>query len=123
MYFVYLLFKRTESLCWREITVTQVNNIIFPRIDRPIQVPSFTVILFVMNITETLLCTGEGSQGSYRESCSVSLRLPDRGALSMGESKRVIIRKAWPWTIVSNVFGECHAPCTQKTYFVDFEKE
>ena len=46
MYFVYLLFKRTESLCWREITVTQVNNIIFPRIDRPIQVPSFTVILF-----------------------------------------------------------------------------
>jgi hypothetical protein len=46
MYFVYLLFKRTESLCWREITVTQGNNIIFPRIDRPIQVPSFTVILF-----------------------------------------------------------------------------
>jgi hypothetical protein len=46
MYLVYLLFKRTESLCWREITVTQGNNIIFPRIDRPIQVPSFTVILF-----------------------------------------------------------------------------
>ena len=59
-------------------------------------------IVLVMNITETLLCTGEGSQGSYRQSCSVSLRLADRGALSMGKGKRVIIRKASPWTIVSN---------------------
>jgi len=77
-------------------------------------------IVLVMNITETLLCIGEGSLGSYRQSSSLSPWLADRGAISMGEGKRVIIRKAWPWIIVSNVFRECHAPCTQKTSFVDF---
>ena len=36
---------------------------------------------------------------------------------------QVIIQKAWPWTIVGDVFGVCHAPCTLKTPFVVFEKE
>jgi hypothetical protein len=36
---------------------------------------------------------------------------------------QVIIRKTRPWTIVGNVFGECHAPCTFKTSFIDFVKE
>jgi len=26
-----------------------------------------------------------------------------------------ILRKAWPWSIVDNVFGECHSPCTLST--------
>ena len=30
---------------------------------------------------------------------------------------------AWPWTLVGNVFRECHAPCTLKTSFVDLKKE
>jgi hypothetical protein len=32
---------------------------------------------------------------------------------------------AWSWTIllVGAVYGECHAPCTLKTTFVDFEKK
>ena len=25
---------------------------------------------------------------------------------------QVITQKAWPWAIVGDVFGECHAPCT-----------
>lgn len=50
----------------------------------------------------------------------------------MGESSRfwvgirggcqVIMRKAWPLTIVSNAFWECHAPCTVKNSSVDFGK-
>jgi hypothetical protein len=31
--------------------------------------------------------------------------------------------KVWSWTIVGNVFEECHAPCMLKTSFEDFEKE
>ena len=31
--------------------------------------------------------------------------------------------KAWPWTIMGDVFGECHAPCTKKTPNLVFEKE
>ena len=33
------------------------------------------------------------------------------------------IRNAWSWTIVGNVFWECHALCTLKTSFVDFKTE
>jgi hypothetical protein len=32
---------------------------------------------------------------------------------------QVIIRKGWPWTIMGNVFGECHA---SSMLFVDFRK-
>ena len=35
----------------------------------------------------------------------------------------VIIRKAWPLATVGYVFEECHASCTPKTSFVDFETE
>jgi hypothetical protein len=56
------------------------------------------------------------------EPCSVRPQMVDRGALSM-ESCQVIIRKAWPWNIVYNMFWECHAPCTLNTSFVDFEKQ
>ena len=34
----------------------------------------------------------------------------------------VIIRKNWSWMIVGNVYGECHAPWTLMTSFVDFKK-
>jgi len=33
---------------------------------------------------------------------------------------QVMIRKAWPWTIVGTMFGGCHAPCTLNTCFLDF---
>jgi len=36
---------------------------------------------------------------------------------------QVIIRKAWPWTMVGNVFWQCHASCSLNTSFVDFERE
>ena len=39
------------------------------------------------------------------------------------EGCHVIIRKTWPWTIVRNVFGECHTRSMLKKYFVDFKKE
>ena len=43
-----------------------------------------------------------------------------------GRDSRVIIRNTWlwiewPWITVGNVLVECHAPCTPKTSFVDFE--
>ena len=28
-----------------------------------------------------------------------------------------------PWTIVGNMIGECHTPCTLNTSFIDFTKE
>jgi hypothetical protein len=35
--------------------------------------------------------------------------------------RQVLLRKAKPWTIVGNVFGECDDPCTLNTYFVDLK--
>ena len=35
---------------------------------------------------------------------------------------QVIIRKAWPWTIVGNVLGECHDPCMQKDLYCRFRQ-
>ena len=43
------------------------------------------------------------------------------GALSMADCQ-VIIRKAWPWTKVGNVFGECHDPCMQKELYCRFRQ-
>ena len=43
------------------------------------------------------------------------------GAFLMGGCL-VIIWKTLQWTIVGNMFGECHAPCMQKTSFVDFDR-
>jgi hypothetical protein len=51
---------------------------------------------------------GEGSHGSNPQSSSME---------PWGEGG------AWPWTLVGNVFRECHAPCTLKTSFVDLKKE
>jgi hypothetical protein len=36
---------------------------------------------------------------------------------------QVIIWKTWPWTIVGNMFGECHIPCMLKASFLDFENK
>jgi hypothetical protein len=33
---------------------------------------------------------------------------------------QVMIWKTCLWTIVGNMFGECHAPCTLKNSFLDF---
>jgi hypothetical protein len=33
---------------------------------------------------------------------------------------QVIIRKTGPWTIVGNVFGDCHVACTLNTSVVDW---
>ena len=49
-------------------------------------------------------------------------QVADRGGPLVGGCQ-VIIRKAWSWTIVGDVFGECHAPCTSNTPFVVFEEE
>jgi hypothetical protein len=51
-----------------------------------------------------LLCNRDSSQGSTMS------------------GYRVITQKAWPWTIVSNVFRECHTPC-MLIFFWDFKKE
>lgn len=37
-----------------------------------------------------------------------------------GEADQVIIRNAWTWTIIDNMFGEWHTPCTLKTSVVLF---
>lgn len=50
---------------------------------------------------------------------------------SMGEKKEKAfnakfgenLNKSSSWSIVDNVFGECYAPCTLKTSFIDFEIE
>ena len=36
---------------------------------------------------------------------------------------QLVIRKTWPWTTLGSMFGEWLAPCTLKTYFVDFRNE
>jgi len=54
--------------------------------------------------------------------CLVRSSVADREFLLM-RGCQLIIRKAWPRTIVGNVFGECHAPYILKTSFVDFGKE
>jgi len=46
----------------------------------------------------------------------------DINSLSIGGCQ-VIIQKVWPWTIVGNIFGVIHTPCTSKTSFVDFKIE
>jgi hypothetical protein len=38
-----------------------------------------------------------------------------------GWGGQVLLRKAKPWIIVGNVFGECYDPCTLNTYFVDLK--
>jgi hypothetical protein len=43
--------------------------------------------------------------------------------LSMQILAKTLTNGVRAWTIVDNVFGECHAPCTLKTSFVDFEIE
>ena len=66
----------------------------------------------------TELGTDEGSQGPIP-------KLSAPSSLQRGVSSRwgrrglcqVIIRKAWPWTIVGNVLGEDHAHCTLKSFF------
>ena len=45
----------------------------------------------------------------------------DRGDSSVGDCQ-VKIRKTYPWTIVGNMIGESHAPCTL-TPVVDFGVE
>ena len=42
-----------------------------------------------------------------------------KSRISMADYQ-VIIRKAWPWTIVGNVFGECHDPCMQHDLYCRF---
>lgn len=43
------------------------------------------------------------------------------GILLIG-GRQIIIQKAWPWTLVGNLFGECHASYTLKTSFVILKK-
>jgi hypothetical protein len=56
---------------------------------------------------------------SHRSITSHEFRMG--GALSMADCQ-VIIRKAWPWTIVGNVLGECHDPCMQKDLYCRFRQ-
>lgn len=39
------------------------------------------------------------------------------------EGVKVIIQKPWLWTIIGNVFEECHALWTLRTSFTYFEIE
>jgi hypothetical protein len=59
--------------------------------------------------------------GSNPQSCPVS-RVADKGS-PLYWGFHVIIRKAKSWTIVGNVFGECHNLCTLNTSYVDLEKK
>ena len=36
---------------------------------------------------------------------------------------QVVLQKAWPWTTVGNMFGECYAPCTLQISFVATTKD
>jgi hypothetical protein len=46
-------------------------------------------------------------------------RMADRGRLLDGGLSDYYT-ESWPWTIVDNMIGECHTPCTLKTSLVDF---
>lgn len=69
------------------------------------------------------LGTGEDSQSSIHIAAHCVLMWRIRGCpFDGGRGSHVIIRKTWPWTIVSNVFWEYHAPCRLKL-LLNFEKE
>ena len=66
--------------------------------------------------------TDEGSQGSNPQSSSARSQVADK-RIPLGGGCHVMIQKGWPWTIVGNVFGECHTPCTLKNSFCRFRKK
>jgi hypothetical protein len=69
-----------------------------------------------------MLGTGEGCHDTtHRCGQRVPWRWIDR-ILSIGGGQ-AIMWKSWPWTIMGNVFGQCHAPCTLKSSCVVFGKE
>ena len=48
-------------------------------------------------------------------------RVADRGSLLDGGLSDYYT-ESWPWTIVGNMFRECHTPCMLKTSLVDLKK-
>ena len=73
-------------------------------------------------VSNMLLDADEDFQDANRQSCSMLPLMADRGSPLDGGCQD-ILRKAWPLTIVSAIFGVDHAPTTLKTsFFVDFEK-
>jgi len=68
--------------------------------------------------------TGSGgvSEGANTQNCPTRPLVVDWGALLM-TGCQVITHNAWPCTMASNVFVECHAPCSLNNSFVDFAKE
>ena len=68
-----------------------------------------------------LCTTGESFQGSNPHSLPVYSRMADGGDPLDG-GRQIIIQKAWPWTLVGNLFGECHASYTLMTSFVILKK-
>jgi hypothetical protein len=81
-----------------------------------------TMILLIpyLLLPNRILVKVPSSHSQRAAQCVSVLRIV--GVLLMAGCQ-VIIRKACTWTIVGNMFGECHAPSTLKTSFVDFEKE
>ena len=72
-----------------------------------------------------VLVTGEGSQGSNQQRCSVDLLVLVTGEGSQGSNQQRC--SVYPQVVDKRVPFDCleksHAPCTSKTSFVDFEKE
>lgn len=66
-------------------------------------------------VSSLYMGTGEGSQGSSKHSCATRPRVTCMRITIDGRGLHVKVLKEWPWTIVSNVCGEC--------IFVDFGLE
>ena len=58
-----------------------------------------------------LLGTGAVYRARPTELTKREPRKAERGGPPVGGCQ-VIIQKAWPCTIVGDLFGECHDPCT-----------
>ena len=61
--------------------------------------------------TDTSSGHRRGLKGSTHRANPAQPQVADREGPLVGGCQ-VIIQKAWPYTIVGDVFGECHAPCT-----------
>ena len=84
----------------------------------------YNTLYFDRKLIWPALGTYNNSQGlttGQKVAYNVSMWQIGGGALSIVDCQ-IIVWKAWPWTIVGNMFGECHTLWMLKTSFVDFEK-
>ena len=69
-------------------------------------------ILYIYFIYHKILGTWAVSRAWPKEVTQRQPRLADKGGPLVGGGGCQVIRNAWPWTIVGDVFGECHVSCT-----------